>query len=141
MSGQKIYRSRAGWYAIEYPEGWTVEETQDLVTLYKADTGCGALQISAFRTPGEQDTRQVVLEYLSDKGLPDNGASIITSQEGPKQVSTHNYVENDWYRQIWVISQDKYLLFVTYNCKSADKDKELAEVFHMVSSVTIDPAP
>ena len=138
MSGKKLYRSRAGWYSIEYPEGWIVEESQDLITLYKTETGCGALQVSAYRTPGHQDTRQVLLEYFTDKGLPNNGAMMISNQEGPKHVSTHSYVENEWYRQIWVISQDVYLLFVTYNCKYADKER--AEVLDIISSITINPS-
>lgn len=137
--GGRSYQSSAGWYSIEYPEGWRVEETEGVVTFSNAETGYSALQISAYRTPGHQDTSKVLLEYLSDKSLPNHGSSIITDQEGLKHFSTFEFVENDWYRQFWVISQDIYLLFVTYNCKNADKAKELTEVLNIISSIRIDP--
>lgn len=138
MSTKQLYKGSAGWYWVEYPVDWAVEESEDLVTIYLPETGIGALQISAFRTPGQQDTRQVLSEYLSDQGLLVNDATIVVQQDGPKMVSSFNYVEADSYWLVWVISQGSHLLFVTYNCEVANKEQELQSVLGMVNSISID---
>lgn len=123
---------------VEYPADWCAKESEDLVTLYRPETGIGALQISAFRTPGQQDTRELLVEYLSDKDLRIISSSIIVQEEGIKEVSTYDYMDGDWYRHVWVISQGAYLLFVTYNCKAADMEKEINSVLNIVSSLKIE---
>ena len=139
MSTKQLYKGSAGWYSVEYPVDWVVEESEDLVTFYRPETGIGALQISAFRTPGQQDVRQVLSEYLSDQHVPVNDATIIVQQDGPKMVGSFNYVEADSYWHAWVISQGSHLLFITYNCEAGDKEQELDTVLNIVSSVKISP--
>lgn len=138
MTQSQRYRSRAGWYSVEYPGDWAVEESDDLVTFYRRETGVGALQLSAFRTPGQQDTREVLVEYLSDKDLPINRGSVSVEEQNLREVSTYHYIDGDSYRQFWVISQGPYLLFVTYNCKAVDKEKELDCVLSIIRSITIE---
>ena len=138
MSTEKLYRGSAGWYLVKYPADWRVEESEDLVTFYRPESGTGALQISAFRTPGQQDTRQVLYEYVSDQDLPIDIGEITVQEVGPKGVSTYHYVEADWYRKVWVISQESHLLFITYNCKAANKEQEWETVLNIVNSVTIE---
>lgn len=139
VTTKHLYTVHMGWFSLEYPGDWCVEESDQLVTLYRPEIGSGALQISAFRTPGEQDTRKELLEYLADKDLSINEASITVQQEGPKEVSTYDYVEDEWYWRVWMISRGSHFLFITYNCEVADREKELDSVVCIVASITIDP--
>ena len=137
MSTKQLYRGGAGWYLVQYPADWVAEESEDLVTFYRPETGIGALQISAFRTPGQHDTPQVLSEYLLEQNLPDSDVKIIDQQDGTKMVSSFNYMEADSYWHAWVISQGSHLLFVTYNCEAANKEQELDPVLDIVSSIRI----
>lgn len=138
MSTKQLYRGSAGWYVVEYPADWRADESESLVTLYRSESGIGALQLSAYRTPGKQDTTEVLIEYLSDQKVPIDVASVSVTKEGFKEVSTYGYLENDSYWHVWVVSQGSYLVFVTYNCNAADQDNELQSVLEIVNSVTID---
>jgi len=135
MPNKHRYISRAGWYSIEYPEGWVVEEGRDLVTLYRPQGGVGALQISAYQTPEPQDCRSVLLDYLDDQKVSIGKKAVMVQQDRIKSVSTHGYEEDDSYHQVWVVTQTEYLLFVTYNCRSALRDTETIDVHEMVQSI------
>lgn len=137
MSTEQIYTSSAGWWVVEYPTDWCVDESEDPVTFYRPEIGVCALQISSFRTPGQQDTRQVLSEYLSDQDVPVSETTIGVQQDGPKTVCSCNYLAGDTYWHVWVISQGSQLLFVTYNCEVADKGQELDRVLGIISSVRI----
>lgn len=137
MANKHRYTSRAGWYWIEYPDDWVVEEIDDLVTLYRPEGGVGALQISAFQTPGPQDCRDVLLEYLADQNVSIDGETVIVQQQGKKSISTYSYEEGDWYRKVWIVSQDEYVLFTTYNCRAAFRDYETTDADAMVLSIQI----
>jgi len=51
VSGRKVnnYVSPQGWYRLEYPDSWEVEEDDVYTTFTKSDDGVGALQFSAYQ--------------------------------------------------------------------------------------------
>jgi hypothetical protein len=135
--GNNLYVSRAGWYALSYPATWVIEESEDCATLLNPANGVGALQISAYETPSHQDCKEVLSEYLSDKGISFRERNASFENHPNRCIAKYEYEENRWFKCLWYISQDNRLLMITYNCKLEYRGREDREVEQIVSSVTV----
>jgi uncharacterized protein DUF3805 len=134
---RSLYISQAGWYSLKYPPAWEVEEDEACVTIYDPHNGVGALQISAYRTPDHQNPKSVLLEHLSDDGVTPDRKRIKVHKNNGKTVASYNYVESPWYKKIWFISQDTFLLLITYNCKTEHEGKEAGAVEEIIRSIRL----
>ena len=119
----------SSWWSIELPSGWSAEREEDCVT-FTAESGVGALQVSAYRHNGEAVTD----EDLNDFAEVEFVAGII-----PQDISCGDfrgiaisYVGGDrFWRKLWLRS-GSLLLYVTYNCAAEDQAIEVESVNGML---------
>ena len=104
-------------WELRVPDGWHVEGSNELVTLFKPD-GVGMLRVLTMeqKAPTPESTGEVFRGRLP--------GSVRTSTD----TST--------FRRIWSLSCRGQRLFVTYQCASNNAELELAEVGEIVQSIS-----
>lgn len=137
---------KKGWYTVELPEGWTVDEDEDPVAIYHPD-GVGALQVSA-ETPrlskaGEKpDVFLMLRAFLRGTGVD---IDAIPSRRGSARGmdwAEAEYVEDSpqegkvfWLARMVVTPNS--LVFLTYACAEEDKERERAAVDAILASLEL----
>jgi len=98
-------------------DGWEVEGTNQLVTLFKPD-GVGMLR---------------VLTTEQKPGTPESTGDLF---RGRLPGSVRTSTDKSTFRRIWSLSCRGQQLFVTYQCASNNAELELAEVDEIVQSIS-----
>lgn len=130
-----LYKSRTGWYNLKYPTYWHAEQEEACLTMYNSVNSVGVLQVSAYHTPSQQDSKDVLLEYLSDNRVSFENEGISVYKSDNKNVATYFYIEDHWYKKVWFISEGLFLFLITYTCKVGQQEKESSEIEDIVSSI------
>jgi hypothetical protein len=135
--GDSLYISRAGWYSLKYPAEWELEENEECITIYNPNEGVGALQVSAYSTPADENPRDILAGYLLDiQDVFDKGR-IRFDEVGKKKIATYDYINNHWYKKVWFISQESCLILVSYNCKVEHQEHELEKIEKIIRSIEV----
>lgn len=137
-AAKRSFISRAGWFSLNHPETWEVEE-DEYIALYDPENGVGALHISAYEAPGPVDPRAELLEHLSEEDPSIRLEDIQTSVDGPKATASFESTDETSFDRVWFIGQGSYLVIATYHSDPEDKDKETNEVEEIVRSIAIVP--
>ena len=134
---EQLYKSPIGLYSLSFPENWKVEENQEFVTFSEPQNGVGALQISSYSTPEKQSSEELLLDYLSENGVVLDQSRIITKSLFGANVAHFEFIDLTWYRRVWFICRENYLLFVTYNCKIQSQNFERAQIERIIGSIRV----
>jgi hypothetical protein len=126
----KEYKS--SWWSIEIPSEWNAENEGNCVT-FSAESGIGALQISAYRRNSEA---------VTDEDLNDFAEGELVDGAIPQDVSCGDFTgsaisnvqDERFRRKVWLRS-GSLLLYVTSNCAAENHAVEVEAVNRMLSSV------
>ena len=131
------FNSPNDWFALEYPNTWTLERDSECTTLCKTSAGVGALQISAYEAEIPQSPEHNLREYFTDEGIE---ISAIDHYQTHGQLSACSAFENNGsYTKVCFLCKGTRLLLLTYNCDAVNKASEIEEVNKIVRSITIKP--
>ena len=132
---RKSYISPDGWFSLSYPNNWRAEIEDDCTSLYKEYDGVGALQISAYCSESRPSARESLVEYMDDESIP--GEIVTNRLANGREVAKTEFESEESFTRLWFISEDFYLLFVTYICNADYKNVELDEVETIIRSIRI----
>ena len=104
-------------WELQVPDGWEVEGSNELVTLFKPD-GVGMLRV------------------LTAEQKPPTAESTDDIFRGHLPGSVRTSADTSTFRRIWSLSCRGQRLFVTYQCASNNAELELAEADEIVQSIS-----
>jgi hypothetical protein len=137
---------KKGWYRLEIPEGWEVDEDESPVAIYHPD-GAGALQVTA-ETPrplppgGRIDVFLMLRAFLKQTGVDFDETLARRSTERGLDRAFYEYEADSpedgrivW--RSWMVTNHDIVVFMTYACREEDEDLERAAVDSIVASLTL----
>ncbi|HMM81516.1 MAG TPA: DUF3805 domain-containing protein [Pyrinomonadaceae bacterium] len=128
------YRSPVSWYSLKYPANWSFEEDAECTSFYDDISGVGALQISAYNTDSGLLSTDALLEYLAQEAVDPTITRSRCLDGG--DMATAAYTKDDMNVHIWVLSQGRHLLLITYTAGVTERS-ELATVENIVASLRL----
>lgn len=147
MSTERLLRC-AGWLTLSVPDGWSVEEGEECLSLFRRDGGVGVLQLSTYhREAWESDPTTTAHDLLHDvvqthATTPDNarvrhstqhGAAVVYSEfAGPGPEKS----ESDLWR-VWCFADGAKVILVSYMCDHGVAYREATEVEGIVRSIRL----
>lgn len=135
---RKGFVSRAGWFSLDYPSDWDLEET-DYIAVYDPRAGVGALHISAYEGPDDIDPKAELIEHLNDENQVANEESVKTRHDGSKTVASYEFISGGSFQRVWFVADRCYLVIATYISDAKDKDADLSEIEQVVRSIKSRP--
>ena len=136
---------KKGWYRIQVPDGWEVDEDEDPPAIYHPE-GAGAVHLTA-QSPrplkkGERidaflmlraflkQTSAVEIEGTESRRYSERGldwAACEYGEEAPGEGPV-------WWR-VWMVTNNESFVFVTYVCREEDRDRERETVDSIIASL------
>lgn len=131
----KKYESPASWYSLKYPTTWSFAEDAECTSFYNETDGEGALQISAYETISNNDPAEALSEYLTTQEvdflvkdlLPVSGVNMAMA----------SYSKDDDSTDVWVVSNDRLLLFITYTRETGSSNRELVLIEKILTTLQV----
>ena len=137
---------KKGWYRLEIPEGWEVDEDESPVAIYHPD-GAGALQVTA-ETPrplppgGKIDVFLMLRAFLKQTGVDFDETLARRSTERGLDRAFYEYEADSpedgrivW--RSWMVTNHDIVVFLTYACQKENKDRERATVDAIITSLEL----
>ena len=137
---------KKGWYRLELPDGWEVDEDENPVAIYHPE-GAGALQVTA-ETPrplppgGKIDVFLMLRAFLKQTGVDFDETLAVRSFSGGLDRAFYEYTAESpeegralW--RSWMVTNHDIVVFLTYACREEDQDAERAAVDGIVGSLTL----
>jgi len=137
---------KKGWYRLELPEGWEVDEDEDPVAVYHPD-GAGALQVTA-QTPrplppgGKIDVFLMLRAFLKQTGVDFDETLATRSFSGGLDRAFYEYGADSpeegrvlW--RSWMVTNHDIVVFLTYACREEDQDLERGTIDGIVASLSL----
>jgi hypothetical protein len=140
-----VYEKK-GWFRLELPEGWEVDEDESPVAIYHPE-GAGALQLTA-ETPrplppgGKIDVFLMLRAFLKQTGVDfDETLAQRTTEKGQDRAfyeySAESAEEGVVLWRSWMVTNHDIVVFLTYACRQEDEASERATVDGIVSSLEL----
>ena len=132
-----IYKSQSDYYQLVRPKSWEIEEDENTISIYDAINGVGAINITSYLIPKDYqfDVKKELIEFVDREDIPQN--SIKTTFADHKKIASLELAIEDQYWRYYVLFCNHKALFITYNCRAVDKNKELDEVSQIVESILV----
>jgi Domain of unknown function (DUF3805) len=132
------YNSPEGWYALAYPEFWTVEVIEGIPAFYDPESGDGALVLSAFKNrSGYFDLSEEMKRFLANykvKYEKDKIASFRNKQNC--EIQACEFISQERFWLVYMIAFQNKLLVCTFN-SDAVPERETSEILTaIISSIT-----
>ena len=137
---------KKGWYRLEFPEGWQVDEDEAPASIYHPD-GAGALQVTA-ESPrplppgGKIDVFLMLRAFLKQTGVDFDETLARRSTERGLDRAFYEYEAESpedgrivW--RSWMVTNHDIVVFLTYACREEDKDLERAAVDGILASLEL----
>ena len=134
------YHSTTGWYNLQLPENWAVEDEGSLISVYDPNQGVGTLQISAYSIPSDQepDLVEELAKYLIYRVKIKSKADLISKIKIDSNCAFYEvFKEGGRYCSYWMFYKNYKLIFVTYNCPGEDFSKEKEIIDQILNSLEI----
>ena len=126
---------QTNWWSIEFPEEWSAEDEDGIVTLADPDD-IGALDITAvIKEQGELSEEDVA--SLAQENFPsdDEISEVMIGEAVGRYV---DYVDDEGAWREWVLAERNVMLYVTYNCDVEDKGIDDAVVDQILQTLVIE---
>lgn len=139
MVNKNYYQSKSNRYNITLPVGWVFEEDKNVASIFEPNNGKGVLQISSYEIPIDYDinVKKELAEFVQSYFEDLNIIEIIAGIQDQSQYSFFELENENTYWAFWILYEPYNLLFITYNCETLDKDKEVIEIHDTLSSIQI----
>jgi hypothetical protein len=131
-----------GWFTIFLPEGWMVEQEEDLLNVYSKVNPKGVLQFSLYKKNKDNQCNndELALQYLNNfiaqfNVIIDENTHMLLETDDFIIATTTGLRENRFLK-IWVIVEETRVLLLTYN--SLKKTRELSVVDDIVFGIEFD---
>ena len=135
----KEYISKHNTFSFKYPDNWTLEQEDNLITAYHAN-GVGALNISYYHLPDNYQINKVdeLIDYIKEGSVEINTEGLKPKILDNEKFAYVDFISTDNdYWQYWIFSDGKVAVFVTYNCEQADKKQEIGVIQEITNSINI----
>lgn len=119
------------YWKIKYPADWPVEKHDDTIS-FVADNGVGALQISAYLKDGKV-TDDDLKELIEDEIPPDSKPVTFELEDFRGLAAEFRFAGHFW--RMWLLTKEKLLLYITYNCEFTDREVERELADKMINSL------
>ncbi len=140
-----VYEKK-GWYRLELPEGWEVDEDESPVAIYHPD-GAGALQVTA-ETPrplppgGKIDVFLMLRAFLKQTGVDfDETLARRTTERGLDRAFYEYAAESPEDGRIvwrsWMVTNHDVVVFLTYACREEEEEREQGMIDGIVASLQL----
>lgn len=137
---------KKGWYRLEIPEGWEVDEDESPVAIYHPD-GAGALQVTA-ETPrplppgGKIDVFLMLRAFLKQTGVDfDETLARRTTERGLDRAFYEYTADSPEEGRVtwrsWMVTNHDVVVFLSYACREEDEDLERAAIDGIVASLQL----
>ena len=134
------YHSTTGWYNLQLPENWAVEDEGSLISVYDPNQGVGTLQISAYSIPTDQklDLVEELAKYLIYRVKIKSKADLISKIKIDSNCAFYEiFKEGNRYCSYCMFYKNYKLVFVTYNCPGEEFSKEKEIIDQILNSLEI----
>lgn len=125
---------KSSWWSIELFPGWRAEQ-DDSCTTISEDRGVGALQISVYEHEGQPVSAKDLYEL--SKGEYPADAKVNEGLFGQFKGLCVSFSANEKYWCKWWLANHSLLLFVTYNCDVADRNREIERIDQMIATLKV----
>ena len=130
-----------GWFSICMPDTWIYSIEEDILTVYAAENGKGAIQISFSHLLERDDSLRVTAENHLNRFL--NQFNVKTEENTYKVIEAPGFTlanasgefDNEFIK-VWTLVNEKKMLLVTYI--SPKKTRELSTVEDIIYSINFD---
>jgi hypothetical protein len=137
---------KKGWYRLEIPDGWEVDEDENPVAIYHPE-GAGALQVTAeaprpLPPGGKIDVFLMLRAFLKQTGVDFDESLATRSFDGGLDRASYEYsAESPEDGQVvwrsWMLTNHDVVVFLTYACREEDANAERAAVDAIVASIRL----
>jgi hypothetical protein len=137
---------KKGWYRLEIPEGWEVDEDESPVAIYHPE-GAGALQVTA-ETPrplppgGKIDVFLMLRAFLKQTGVDFDETLARRSTERGLDRAFYEYEADSpedgrilW--RSWMVTNHDIVVFLTYACREEEQETDRAAIDGIVASLEL----
>jgi len=137
---------KKGWYRLEIPEGWEIDEDESPVAIYHPE-GAGALQVTA-ETPrplppgGKIDVFLMLRAFLKQTGVDFDETLARRSTERGLDRAFYEYDADSpedgrivW--RSWMVTNHDIVVFLTYACREEDQEADRAAIDGIVASLQL----
>lgn len=141
----KVYEKK-GWYRLELPDGWEVDDDENPVAIYHPD-GAGALQVTAeaprpLPPGGRIDVFLLLRAFLKQTGvdfLEDlaRRSTVRGLDQAVYEYSADSPEEGRLTWRSWMVTNHDIVVFLTYACREEDEGVDRAAVDSIVASLTL----
>jgi len=138
---------KKGWYRLEIPEGWEIDEDESPVAIYHPE-GAGALQVTA-ETPrplppgGKIDVFLMLRAFLKQTGVDFDETLARRSTERGLDRAFYEYDADSpedgrivW--RSWMVTNHDIVVFLTYACREEDQEADRAAIDGIVASLQLE---
>jgi hypothetical protein len=133
----KVYENPDVDLSFQYPDNWTIEQEQNVVSLLDPENGLGALQFSVYQIPGSQiiSVKTELEDYLKDRH---SHFEVSTTDSYALSDYLNDKKGNCW--KYWMFLKNHTLVFATYNCLKNVIGKESKYIDQIIGSLIEDLA-
>ncbi len=113
------------------PDSWTAESDGNMISVFEAANGVGALQFTSFKVPnrGRIDLSKELLSLLDDEY---NDADI---NEKANYAFFETVDKDSVYWKYWLLNGEESIFFISYNCQATDKGIENDVINSIINSI------
>ena len=124
----KSYTDEKFGFAFFYPDDWILEKEDNVISVYDAENGLGALQFSVFYVgnDGQIDLKVELEDFLEDY--------MPVEVEIISDLAYSTFVDGDRVWQYWLFQRGNSLVLASYNCEIEDKGKENEMINEILNS-------
>lgn len=133
----------SGWIRLEAPDDWVVEEEDNVVSLFRPETGCGALQFSLMSykvAPPNVEEHAVGLLTMFEHNRTGQMKTLRSwrANQGNEAVAVYAEISTaDRWWEAWLITDGKRRVLLTYNCETEDKGAERSQYALILRSLAL----
>jgi len=116
-------------FTFEYPERWSCEIDGNVISIYNAENGFGALQISFYSVDNiERINIKEELEFILKLNDVTNEIEMLN------EIAYSELIEDESAWQYWLFRIKNTLIIATYNCEKDDYKKEYNIIKNIIES-------
>ncbi|UOB16284.1 hypothetical protein [Abyssalbus ytuae] len=124
----RSYTDEKFGFVFFYPNNWILEKENNIISVYNAENGLGALQFSIFYVGNDN---QIDLKVELENFLGDY-ESVEVEMVNNLAYSTFDNNDRTW--KYWLFQNGSSLILTSYNCEIEDKGKEDGVINQILNS-------